>query len=175
MDIKQYEQEALRTEKKDYTEIAERIFNNYGHLKFLLTQFVEISKDIDLMKKRIMYGKDVVIAGAVSETSVEERNSAANYARLMHGVIGIATEPAEIIEAVLKAFETGTSMDFVNLKEEVSDQMWYQNLILSECKSSFEEAADLNIAKLDARYPRGFTEHDAVNRDLVAERKILET
>jgi NTP pyrophosphatase (non-canonical NTP hydrolase) len=174
VDIKQYEQEALRTESKDYTEVAERIFNNYGHLKFLLTQFVEISKDIDLMKKRIMYNKEVVIAGGVSETSVEECNSAANYARLMHGVIGIATEPAEIVEAVLKSFESNKSMDFVNLKEEVGDQLFYQNLILQESGSSFEEAADLNIAKLDARYPKGFTEHDAINRNLAVERSILE-
>lgn len=39
---------------------------------------------------------------------------------------------------------------------------------------SIETAMDRNIAKLARRYPEGFTEWRALNRDLVGERKVLE-
>lgn len=39
---------------------------------------------------------------------------------------------------------------------------------------SIEEVMYLNIAKLEKRYPKQFTEHAALNRDLAAEREVLE-
>ena len=36
------------------------------------------------------------------------------------------------------------------------------------------DVATKNIAKLRARYPERFSEYDALNRDLDAERKVLE-
>jgi hypothetical protein len=38
-----------------------------------------------------------------------------------------------------------------------------------------KEVMDINIKKLEARYPEKFTEDKAINRDLEAERKILES
>lgn len=40
--------------------------------------------------------------------------------------------------------------------------------------SSIEEVAAINIAKLRRRYPNTFNSNDAVNRDLAAERSVLE-
>ncbi len=37
-----------------------------------------------------------------------------------------------------------------------------------------EHVRDVNIAKLRARYPQKFSGHDAVNRDLDMERRILD-
>jgi hypothetical protein len=39
---------------------------------------------------------------------------------------------------------------------------------------NMEDILDTNIAKLEARYPEKFTEEAALNRNLEAEREILE-
>lgn len=176
MEIKQYEKDALRTDKDDYSDVSQRVFDNYAEVKSVLKQFVAISKKVDQLKKKLVYGKkDVTIElKYMHETSVEERVKAAGMARVMHGIIGVASESSELVEAMLASIETGTDIDTVNLMEEVGDQLWYQNLILSEAGYSFEESADRNIAKLAKRYPEKFTEKDALERDVVAERAILE-
>ncbi len=94
--------------------------------------------------------------------------------RLLHGVIGVATESGELLDAVKKHVYYGKPLDKVNLMEEVGDCMWYLALILREIDYSFEEVADINIKKLRARYGDKFSEYDAQNRDLAAERAILE-
>jgi hypothetical protein len=38
-----------------------------------------------------------------------------------------------------------------------------------------EKAAEINIAKLKARYPGKFTEEAAINRNTVTERNLLES
>jgi len=69
----------------------------------------------------------------------------------------------------------GKSLDEVNLKEELGDKLWYTALALDELKSSFAEVFTLNITKLESRYPNKFTEYSALNRDLIKERKILDS
>jgi NTP pyrophosphatase (non-canonical NTP hydrolase) len=58
--------------------------------------------------------------------------------------------------------------------EECFDVMWYVSLCLDAAGFSMEEAMERGIAKLRARYPNGFTEEAALNRDLVKERTELE-
>lgn len=94
--------------------------------------------------------------------------------RLLHGVIGVATESGELLDAVKKHVYYGKPLDKVNLMEEVGDCMWYLALILREIDYSFEEVADINIKKLRARYGEKFSEYDAQNRNLEIERSILE-
>ena len=52
--------------------------------------------------------------------------------------------------------------------------MWYCAIALDELDGDFDEVMKTNIAKLSARYPDKFTEHNAEVRDLDKERKILE-
>jgi len=59
--------------------------------------------------------------------------------------------------------------------EEVGDILWYCAIILKYTGHTFGDAMERNIAKLEKRYPDKFTEEDAVNRDLVSERKELES
>ena len=94
--------------------------------------------------------------------------------RLLHAGIGLATESGEFLDALKKHVFYGKALDRTNLKEEVGDLLWYCAIALDELGSSFEEVQATNIAKLKARYPNKFTMGDAENRDLKAERKILE-
>ncbi len=93
--------------------------------------------------------------------------------RVIHGIMGKATEGGELLEALLLAIQ-GTPLDFVNVGEEIGDGMWYDAILLKAIGSDIETEQERNINKLKARFPAKFTEHLAQNRDLEAERKVLE-
>lgn len=176
MDMTKYQKSALATEPENYDPIGERIFNDYAELKSVMKQFVSVSKKLDLLKKKLIYGKQGINIEMkyLHETSAEERARASTLGRQVHGIMGVATESSELVEALLKAIESGNDLDNVNLMEEVGDVCWYSAVILDEAGYTFEQAADRNIAKLTKRYPDKFSETDAVERDVDAERAILE-
>lgn len=94
--------------------------------------------------------------------------------RLMHGMIGVCTEAGELQDMVKKHLVYGKPFDRVNVLEECGDTLWYLALALDACGYSMSECMERNIAKLKARYPQGFTEAQALTRDLDEERKKLE-
>jgi NTP pyrophosphatase (non-canonical NTP hydrolase) len=94
--------------------------------------------------------------------------------RLMHAVLGLVTESAELADALKKHIYYGKPLDGVNLKEEIGDLMWYLAILADTLGITFEDAQQLNINKLAKRYHDKFTTEQAINRDIVAERKILE-
>jgi NTP pyrophosphatase (non-canonical NTP hydrolase) len=93
---------------------------------------------------------------------------------VLHGALGISTEAGEILDAVKKSIFYGKPFDLVNLQEEIGDCFWYLAILAKEAGMSFEDIMAQNIAKLKARYPEMFTEEKALNRNLVAERSVLE-
>ncbi|MDY7537547.1 hypothetical protein RGU72_04680 [Undibacterium sp. 5I1] len=92
--------------------------------------------------------------------------------RLLHAAIGCFTESGELLDSVIKQYETGV-IDLVNFKEEVGDLQWYQAIGCSEIGADLDELRDVNIAKLKARYPNKFSNEAALNRDTSVEREIL--
>ena len=107
-------------------------------------------------------------------SEIRSRLNTEKNAKILHYVLGIGTEAGELQDAVKKHLIYGKELDEVNLIEEVSDIFWYSARLLTLLDSSFEEAMEKNIAKLRARYGDKFTEHAALNRDLVKERNVLE-
>lgn len=93
--------------------------------------------------------------------------------QLMHAAMGCATEAGELVDAIKKHLFYGKPVDRVNLIEEAGDVLWYLALLLDTLGCPFEEAMDRNIAKLRTRFPDKFTEGDAINRNLDAEREAL--
>jgi NTP pyrophosphatase (non-canonical NTP hydrolase) len=92
----------------------------------------------------------------------------------LHMVLGMQTEAAEIADVYKKTIAYRKPLDFVNIKEEIGDLMWY---VANLCNMNGWDLRDIlatNIAKLEARYPEKFTEEQAINRDLGAERQVLE-
>jgi len=82
----------------------------------------------------------------------------------MHGVIGLAGEAGELLDAIKKPMFYGQDPNIINIKEEVGDCLWY---IAQICRSqgwTFEEMMDENIAKLKLRYPNKFTTSDSIQR-----------
>jgi NTP pyrophosphatase (non-canonical NTP hydrolase) len=89
-------------------------------------------------------------------------------------VLGMQTEAAEIADVYKKALAYKKPIDFVNVKEELGDLMWYIANMCNIHGWNMEDILDTNIAKLEARYPEKFTEENALNRNLEKERDILE-
>ena len=94
--------------------------------------------------------------------------------RLLHAAMGMATEAAELIDMLKKHLFYGKPLDMVNASEEVGDELWYVGLAIDVMKTTMNEVLTQNNRKLRLRFPEQFTEHHAENRDLGAERLLLE-
>lgn len=147
-------------------------------LRYYLNRLSDQAECLDTMKKTLFYGK-----GAVDRTAAIGGGKARIGQRLeengisidlFHGLLGLITEVGEIASALSKGLEEGGSLDRVNLKEENGDCLWYLAVMAKALGTSLEECARVNTAKLKLRYPQNFTEDAAINRDLAAEREVLE-
>ena len=108
-------------------------------------------------------------------TEVKEYSSVTpDDKRLLHATLGLVTEAGEFADSVKRSLFYNKEFDKVNACEEIGDVLWYCALALDHLGSSFEEAMEINIAKLAKRYPDKYTDYHALNRDLESERKILE-
>ena len=94
--------------------------------------------------------------------------------RLIHAAMGMCTEAGEFQDHLKWHLFYGKPLDSINLAEEIGDIMWYLALAANALRIDLIDVATKNIAKLRARYPERFSEYDALNRDLDAERKVLE-
>ena len=94
--------------------------------------------------------------------------------RILHGALGCVTEAGELADTVKETLYYGKQFDRTNAVEEIGDIMWYTAILCSALNVSLEEVMQRNIDKLRQRYPEKFTNDKANNRDLEAERKVLE-
>lgn len=94
--------------------------------------------------------------------------------RLLHAAMGLATESGEFIDMLKKHIFYGRPLDFVNAKEELGDAMWYVGLAIDVIRTTLDEVMTTNIKKLRLRYPEKFSEEKAHERNLEAERELLE-
>lgn len=97
-----------------------------------------------------------------------------NSLEILHGAIGLATESGEVLDVMKKHIYYNKPIDTVNVAEEVGDVLWYCALILRNLGMTFEQVAQMNINKLEKRFPEKFTEEQAMQRDLFTERAQLE-
>lgn len=92
----------------------------------------------------------------------------------VHMLFGMLTEIGELTDAFKKQMAYGKDVDWVNVKEEVGDLMWYIAGFCNINGFDLEEILETNVKKLQARYPEKFSEDRAISRDLEKERGILE-
>ena len=178
----------------DYVAEANLTLSNKFHgelvVKFdfnnTLDDCIESLKKLDKIKKALFYGRDPGWGGVGLATVADlpEKLVASNAAieggltrqeaeNFIHGIVGIATEAGELLEALSFALD-GNAIDRVNIKEEVGDIKWYAAILAKVAQFTWGDDERVNIAKLRARFPNAFTEHDAQNRNLSVERQILE-
>ncbi len=124
-----------------------------------------------------MNSKDYIELAKVTETKdynppakrVDEKT-----ARLLHGLMGVASEAGELLSPLKAHIFYGRELDKVHLKEEMGDIFWFLAIACNALDLDFEDVWEANIAKLKARYGEKFSEHCANNRNLKKERKVLE-
>lgn len=93
---------------------------------------------------------------------------------LVHMALGITGEAGEVADVIKKHYAYGKALDVQHLVEEVGDIMFYLNGLLAEVDVEWSEVLDLNIKKLEARYPDlRFNADHAINRDVNAEQKAM--
>lgn len=171
-----------------YTERAIQTLSNQFHATLVpISKFeeamlnaIEALERLDVIKKALFYGKDpdfqlrrnMAFRNCNGIDNWFETDSIGQVT--IHGIIGAATESGEMLEALYKTIFNGKKFDVVNLKEEIGDSQWYHAILAVMYGFTFEEVQTTNIAKLRKRYPDKFTSFDAINRNIDAERDLLE-
>jgi NTP pyrophosphatase (non-canonical NTP hydrolase) len=92
----------------------------------------------------------------------------------LHMAMGMVTEAGELIDVYKKNLAYKKEIDYVNLKEELGDILWYIANLCNINDWDIEDVLEININKLKVRYPEKFTQENAINRNLEEERKTLE-
>jgi NTP pyrophosphatase (non-canonical NTP hydrolase) len=132
-------------------------------------------EELDRIKKALFYGaKPRAAQGEPCTILLDVSPNRADTIDFIHGVLGVVTEGGELLELLQKHLFLGMELDKVNLSEEIGDAFWYQHLLATVAGMSFDHIQRQNIAKLRKRYQMKFTEHEAKQRDLKAERATLE-
>lgn len=88
----------------------------------------------------------------------------AGEAALSNGVMGLCGEAGECIDLVKKHQHQGHDLDLLKLVDELGDVMWYIALTCESVGITMTNVAERNIAKLQKRYPDGFSTEASVNR-----------
>lgn len=94
--------------------------------------------------------------------------------QVLHALVGIMGEVGELATQVEGWLWYGKPLDVVNLREELGDSEWYHAEFAEALHTKLGLIMERNIAKLRQRYPGKFNQHDAANRNLQAERGVLE-
>ena len=179
--LESYTQDAIRTESR-----IDKVTLNAELLSSVLTIAKASGNLLDQIKKHAFYGKEYneenmkqdfahIVAGLDGfKNSFDVMNEEEDLEidpRVFHAIVGIATESTELLEAL---DFTGKEMDRVNILEESFDVDWYQFILMDAIDGDLRTVWDTGIDKLKARYPDNFDSDSAINRDLDAEREILD-
>lgn len=82
----------------------------------------------------------------------------------LHATVGMAGEASECLDLVKKSWVYGKPLDLVKLQEEAGDTLHYITMLCIVNGWTLEDLAANNKAKLDKRYPDGYTDAAAIAR-----------
>lgn len=184
MELQQYVALATRTES-----VIESVRTCEYTLKTTLEAFELVSSLLDRIKKNVYYNKPIdaklweedvyVLSRLANDIPLDPPSQQDGVVdvdpRLFHGVIGILTESGELADALLLSLCKKQPIDGINVLEELGDLAWYQAIIIDSTGAYWDDILEKNISKLRQRYPLKFTSEAAINRDVQAERTILDT
>lgn len=69
--------------------------------------------------------------------------------RLVHSALGLATEAGEVLDVLKKTLFYGKHLDVSNLREEISDLMWYVAILCDAMNWDMENLAFRGLVKAD--------------------------
>lgn len=80
---------------------------------------------------------------------------------LLNATLGLVGEAGEVADLIKKWCYHGHDLDLVKLKKELGDIQFYIALATSAVDEQLETIAQMNVDKLTARYPNGFSVEDS--------------
>lgn len=83
---------------------------------------------------------------------------------LINGVMGLCGESGEVIDLVKKHLSQGHPLDRETLAKELGDVAWYLAETAYVLGYPLEEIFQMNLEKLSARYPDGFSTERSLHR-----------
>lgn len=92
-------------------------------------------------------------------------NATPTMERLTISGLGIAGEAGEVADLIKKVVGHGHDLDHDKLVKELGDVLWYVADLASTIGVTLNDVAEINVAKLAARYPDGFSVDRSRNRD----------
>ncbi|QMU07482.1 nucleoside triphosphate pyrophosphohydrolase family protein [Levilactobacillus suantsaii] len=75
---------------------------------------------------------------------------------LTNCALGLAGESGQVVELVKKYTFHGKDLDHDAIVKEMGDVLWYLSQIAEWADIDFDEVAQSNIDRLNARYPNGY-------------------
>ena len=84
---------------------------------------------------------------------------------LINGVMGLCGEAGECVDLVKKMLFQGHPLNHEHLAKELGDVAWYLAVTAHAIGYTLEEVFQMNVDKLKARYPDGFSEDRSRNRE----------
>jgi len=183
-DVHEYQELALRTES-----VVDQVVADKAELLHVLAMYNTIGEMLDCLKKKIYYRNpdkynlnfEKLSNDLKYFTTCADRHHGERFEevlegvdpRVFHAIIGIATEAAELVNALQKNV-AGHELDAVNVAEEWGDACWYgDGILLDQLGIDGMWVRTINIEKLRARYPDKYSDVSAEARDLNVERDIL--
>ena len=83
---------------------------------------------------------------------------------LINGVMGLCGESGEVIDIVKKHLAQGHELDVEKIAKELGDVAWYLAETATAIGYDLETICQMNLDKLNRRYPKGFSTDCSVNR-----------
>lgn len=80
-----------------------------------------------------------------------------------HALHGMVSEIGELHGLYQKTYQ-GHDIDSIHLKKELGDLLWFIAEYCTAFGWALEDVAQMNIDKLKARYPEGFSEDKSLHR-----------
>ena len=87
-----------------------------------------------------------------------------SHEKIENGALGLCGEAGECADLVKKYMFQGHALDRERLAEELGDVLWYCAELAAGLGMKLSEVAQMNIRKLEKRYPYGFDADRSRNR-----------
>lgn len=97
-------------------------------------------------------------------TKLHLNTSKIDIGGVLNGALGLSGEVGETLDMIKKWVFHEKELDTEHLKKELGDIMWYMAKMCHSFEFDLDEILKMNIDKLRARYPEGFSVERANNR-----------
>ena len=185
MNFTEYQKLALVTKSKETSKVDDFQHSGYG----LVTEVGEL---VDAYKRQRFYKKPLDKVNLLEEVgdtlwylaigayghdfdlqAVEDKELGETEGLTSEFVLGKLAHHAANVYTLGMCYSTEVIFEQYATYD-LAQILTYLRYLCSIEGIDYDQAKPVNIAKLEKRYPEGFSEYHALNRDLESERKVLE-